>query len=95
MFSAPRPDYLPFWLCLTVALAGGGLHGAGGGGGRQEAGADEGRETCSQFHDGLPHLQEGSEKYQQYLNIYYDQTYQTCKDSMLVSMYTEENMRTK
>lgn len=57
-----------FWLCLTVALAGGGLHGAGGGGGRQEAGADEGRETCSQLHDGLPHLQEGSEKYQQYFN---------------------------
>lgn len=68
MFSAPRSDYLPFWLCLTVALAGGGLHSAGGGGGRQEAGADQGRETCSQLHDGLPHLQEGSEKYQQYFN---------------------------
>lgn len=52
--------------------AGGGLYGAGGGGGRQEAGADEGGETCSQLHDGLPHLQEGNEKHQQCFNIYYD-----------------------
>lgn len=50
-------------MSIFGALAGGRLHGPGGGSGRQEAGVDQSRETCSQLHDGLPHLQEGKELY--------------------------------